>query len=274
MRDRVVRLMGGPRRREAGFSLIELSIVIAIVGLISVTGLNLLAGSVRATQTRTTEDRLALATEAILAFYMANNRLPCPADGDLAPGDTGYGTERGTPGACTITGTTSDNGVLPWRTLGLPDQSSMDGWNRLLSYRVSLQLTANPTALLPPSPVLPLVRYQGEITGGIGAAFVVMSHGRNGLGAWLPVGNQAAQATASNNELENLNDDLVLIARAQTPPAGETYDDMLVWLTPQQIVVRLGGGFTVEQCDYAEDLIAASAVDVAALANAVAARCL
>ncbi|MFM2041489.1 MAG: hypothetical protein RLY86_65 [Pseudomonadota bacterium] len=263
--------MGGPRRREAGFSLIELAIVIAIVGLISVTGLNLLAGSVRATQTRTTQDRLDLATEAILAFYMANNRLPCPADGDLAPGDTGYGTALGAPGACTITGITSDNGVLPWRTLGLPDQSSMDGWNRLLGYRVSPELTAAPAT----TPVtMPLVRYQGETTGGIPTAFVVMSHGRNGLGAWLPVGNRAAQATASTNELENLDDNTVLIARAQTPPAGETYDDILVWLTPQQMVIRLGGGFTPIQCLSAGTLVSSPTADVAALANAVAARCL
>ena len=247
--------MGGPRRREAGFSLIELAIVIAIVGLISVTGLNLLAGSVRATQTRTTQDRLDLATEAILAFYMANNRLPCPADGDLAPGDTGYGTALGAPGACTITGITSDNGVLPWRTLG---------------YRVSPELTAAPAA----TPVtMPLVRYQGETTGGIPTAFVVMSHGRNGLGAWLPVGNRAAQATASTNELENLDDNTVLIARAQTPPAGETYDDILVWLTPQQMVIRLGGGFTPIQCLSAGALVSSPTADVAALANSLAPPC-
>lgn len=267
------------RTGQAGFSLIELAIVIAIIGMISVTGLSLLGGSMRTSQVRTTQDRLTLAVEAVLAFYAENSRLPCPADGDLAPGDTDYGREAGAPGACTIpdAGATNNRAVLPWRTLGLPDLSAQDGWNRLISYRVTpaLTLAANAGSVGTVD-----VRYQDTVAGpGTLAAFLVFSHGPNGLGAWIQGGNRLPTAGASTNEAENNDANVIYIARAQIPPAPETYDDVLVWRTSAQLAQVLGihpgatcAAATAVQGDYA---CAGVPTDTNAcmIAAAVRARC-
>lgn len=226
------------RTSEAGFSLIELAIVIAIVGLIAATGLSLLTGSLRNTQLRTTQARLDQAVEAVLAYRAVQGRLPCPADGDAAPGTSGYG--RAQPetgqGTCTVP---PANGVLPWRTLGLADPTALDGWNRLISYRVTPQLATVSGAGAPDG--LDIRYRDAPAAAGTPAAFAVLSHGPNGLGAWLAqTGNRAPTGGAAPTEDENLDADAILVAPAQTVTAVDGYDDLLVWRDSARIALTLG----------------------------------
>lgn len=97
------------RRAPRGFSLIELAMVLAILG---VTGLALwkLTASLRpAAQSQPAEIQLAEASQALEGFILARHRLPCPdLDGD---GNENCGAEA--------------IGTLPAGTLGLPRASAL-----------------------------------------------------------------------------------------------------------------------------------------------------
>lgn len=122
---------------QRGFTLIEMSIVLALVGLIVGVGIfsvGALTDRGKLIQTNTNLDQ---AEAALALFVTRNNRLPCPADGSLAIGAANYGVEQVTsavgnvPQSCPIA---PSNSVLPWITLGLDEGTSADGWGRRLSY--------------------------------------------------------------------------------------------------------------------------------------------
>ena len=109
-------------RPQRGFTLVELAISMVILGLV-LTGFAL-ALSQQVQQRQLTDTRTALqqANDAIVAFVVANGRLPCPA----VVGSNGQESMAGI-GACTAAA-----GFLPAVSLGLPNLDGNgllnDGW--------------------------------------------------------------------------------------------------------------------------------------------------
>ncbi|MFZ5557919.1 MAG: type II secretion system protein [Pseudomonadota bacterium] len=223
------------RRGERGFTLIELAVVMLILGIL--LGGLLVPLSTQIEQRRITETQRALndAREALLGFAMANGRLPCPADPVVASGSTNAGKERV---SCT---TGSDmHGVLPWATLGLPET---DAWGRRFTYRVTGIYADLPTSNTTGCADTPMqssyaLCSEGDIH--VCAAspcdstsppfladvlpVVMVSHGKNGAGAWLSTGAQLAGA--AGDEAENSDVDRYFISHPQTPG----FDDLVVWI--------------------------------------------
>jgi len=65
---------------------------------------------------------------------MQQKRLPCPADGTLASTNANAGIE--VPPVAAGCSTNEANGVVPWRALGLAETDITDGWNRRMTYRI------------------------------------------------------------------------------------------------------------------------------------------
>jgi prepilin-type N-terminal cleavage/methylation domain-containing protein len=138
------------RRRTArtsartGFSLVELSIVLAIMSIVAVFGLEAAATFVTRTAGNISKERLVTVDVAIANFFRIYGRLPCPADRGLSPTPpSNYGLED-----CTIavlTSTTVGGGVMsgavPFRTLNLPSSASIDGFENKINYVVTKNLT-------------------------------------------------------------------------------------------------------------------------------------
>jgi prepilin-type N-terminal cleavage/methylation domain-containing protein len=109
-------------KQQRGFTLVELAISMVILGLV-LTGFAL-ALSQQVQQRQLTDTRTALqqANDAIVAFVVANGRLPCPA----VVGSNGQESMVGI-GACT-----APAGFLPAVSLGLPNLDGNgllnDGW--------------------------------------------------------------------------------------------------------------------------------------------------
>ncbi|MDB6086395.1 MAG: ral secretion pathway protein [Gammaproteobacteria bacterium] len=110
------------RQRIRGFTLIEVAISMVILGLV-LTGLVVaLSQELQQRHLLDTRSTLQQANEALVAFVVANARLPCPA----LVGSNGLESTTA-PGVCTAA-----TGFLPAVTLGLPNLDANglldDGW--------------------------------------------------------------------------------------------------------------------------------------------------
>lgn len=212
-------------RHQAGFTLVELAIVLVIVALLA-SGLMMGMTAQRTSAENTDAQRqLENIREALLGYAMANGRLPCPAPANVANTAANAGVALTPP---------CDNalqyGVVPWVTLGLPES---DPWGRRFTYFASANFTAALSggaqasftlATLGNGNVKDTATSSANIASDLPA--VVVSHGSKGAGAWQPDGNQVAGA--ANDELENANGTLTFVSR--TP--GETFDDLVTWIVP------------------------------------------
>lgn len=133
----------------AGFTLIEIAVVIVVLSLLLAMIAGISTAMLGQQRREATRQRLAGVETALALFVSQNQRLPCPANGALAGTDANAGVEQFTPGSpntCNVGGVagSQQNGVLPWRALGLSEQDSTDGWGNRLTYRVSPDLVTAP----------------------------------------------------------------------------------------------------------------------------------
>ena len=259
-----------PRRTAKGFTLAELAVVLVIVGLLLGGLMVPLSTQMDNRYRSDTVKALADIREALIGFAIVNGRLPCPAQPDLSNTDSNAGVEAvtvpGGPCSCTaataasndgiakIGGTACDtagatsgvNGVLPWATLGLPET---DSWGNRYTYRITTrfgQVSGGATNNYGCTPsVIPVTNAAFAIctTGNIsilsaspgttiasGIPAIVVSHGKNGLGAWTTSGNQPL--IAAGDELENANGDTTFVSNT-------TIDDQLIWISPNLLMNRM-----------------------------------
>ncbi|OIQ89148.1 hypothetical protein GALL_289690 [mine drainage metagenome] len=131
---------------QKGFTLIEMAVVLAIIGLILSSGLMMIGPVMEKNRITQTSQNMDQVESALQLFAIRNQRLPCPADGSLTAGNALYGVEQpsgGTATACTVA---AANAVIPWVTLGLAENLSLDGWNRRFSYMAANSQTGGTAA--------------------------------------------------------------------------------------------------------------------------------
>jgi prepilin-type N-terminal cleavage/methylation domain-containing protein len=222
-------------RRNSGFSLVELAIVLIIVALL--TGGLLLGVSAQrnASEYAEAQRQLDSVREALLGYAMANGRLPCPAQANLPSTDANAGVARTPPCDNAL-----QHGVLPWATLGVPQN---DPWGRRLTYYASSAFTGSVAAGTLASFALTTtgsyanIKANGASTANIASDLpaVVVSHGSRGAGAWQSDGAQVAVAGAAVDEAENADADLTFIARTPDP----SFDDLVTWVAASTLKAKM-----------------------------------
>lgn len=223
-------------RRIAGFTLVELAIALAIIALLLGMLIVPLGTQVDQRRINDTQKQISLINEAIIGFTVANGRLPCPAIGTTANTAVGAGTEsRNTavvPAVCTGT-----DGVIPWVTLGLAET---DAWGRRFTYRVTGTMADDPAGGLQATFSLTDSGNITVTTGGAAPvniattiAAVVVSHGKNGLGAYHTNGSQLGGA--AGDELENADADALFVSRIHEP----NFDDIVGWVSSNVLKSRM-----------------------------------
>ena len=236
------------RVNNYGFTLVEMAIVLLILALLLGGGLTVLSAQVEQQKHKDSQRLLEDIREALIGHAVRFGRLPCPANPALASGAANSGIERVPIAAGCTGGAAALQGAVPWSTLGLPE---LDAWNHRFTYRVSAtfarQIGVGPfTCITPPAPTPTLSAFalcdNGDMTirNATGATLssqipaIVISHGPNGLRAYLPSGTQMA-ASADADEIENANADTNFISK--TPTA--TFDDLVVWISPITLANRM-----------------------------------
>jgi prepilin-type N-terminal cleavage/methylation domain-containing protein len=259
---------------QRAFSLVEMAVVLAIIGLLLASGMYTLSAQTEQRTREETQRRLEQAREALLGFAVANGRLPCPADGTA----TGVESPAG-GGTCT----NPYNGFLPAITLGFQPVDTqgfaLDAWNNRIRYAVATNLNAatcigtsttphftsknnlkqNGMSCQPNTNDLLIckssVTTPAPAPGSCGPAnniltnnspsgtvvAVVFSAGKNYA---LATTSAAALAAGKPDEAANLDNNAVFISHTPTPegmPAanGGEFDDMMVWLSVGTFYGRL-----------------------------------
>src|ERR1700728_4648282 len=86
-----------PSDNESGFSLLELSMVLALISLVTVMAVTSGIAIVATTRQSATVQKMATIDKALMAFRTAYDRIPCPSDLTIAAGATNYGVEAASP---------------------------------------------------------------------------------------------------------------------------------------------------------------------------------
>lgn len=128
-----------------GFSLVEMAVVIAILGLLLSISISPYAVQRDVRDISGTEGSLKLITEALYGFAVLNGRLPCPTT-EPDPANANYGFED-----TSCTGGYTSEGYLPWKTLGVgqtdewgsPRTQATSLWNGYWRYRVDRNFTTS-----------------------------------------------------------------------------------------------------------------------------------
>lgn len=237
---------------KSGFSLIELAILIAVAATVAVGYLALVQPeqALKSNSTLKTLERMHAIIDALEGYRVKYGRLPCPADPLTRSDNTNedgstpmpgivFGSERlnldqtdGNVGIdCPV-----QSGSIPFRSMGLKPEFMFDGWNRRFTYHVSANLCGvgtDPTAENDGCTPFNYAENEGDIIvsdGGANvtdkAAYVIVSHGPNGLGAFLPSGAQLAN-TGGVNEQENTDGDITYVMTS----GSAVYDDIVMYRT-------------------------------------------
>jgi prepilin-type N-terminal cleavage/methylation domain-containing protein len=124
-----------------GFTLIEVVVVLLIISIVIGMAAVMTRGVVAAQKRSLTVTRMSGIDAALVQFAVQTKRLPCPADGtqDGSAVNAGVEGNRTASGGCSA----QQNGVVPWRALGLTETDASDGWDRRLTYRVGVLLGAD-----------------------------------------------------------------------------------------------------------------------------------
>lgn len=229
----------GPSHRR-GFTLIEIVVVILVMAILITMAAALTRGVAAAQKRSLTTTRIATVDAALVQYVTQQKRLPCPADGTLPSTDPNAGVE-GARNAAGCNPTTQQNGVVPWRALGLSEVDATDGWDRRLTLRIDPNLAAdngmnmawcdpagteagagptpcntactaaNLSACTPPGKFLNTRGLQVRNVAGTvlmdpaatphtGAAYVVISAGESGGGAYLGSGTLGTSSVGDGTE--------------------------------------------------------------------------
>ena len=229
----------------------------------------------RVTQTQARMERVRA---ALHAFVATQGRLPCPAAGAL---DAGLAVPPTAVDLCT-----NRDGTVPWVSLGLRADDALDAWGRKISYRVyagPTGMTRNRGAdmtdcdTVEPAPVAPTPlsydctpahnvkpgpgmgtyldpdpNIRPGLTVRVGGidqnqiAWVLVSHGASGMGAWLPGGARMALPASADEQANTQPPPAVYVQREEATvdldPATDAahFDDLLRFETIAQLIQAAG----------------------------------
>ena len=262
-------------RSMRGFSLIEISIVLVVIGLIISGGLLAVAPVIQGGKVNESKGKLDRIEQALTLYVIQNGCLPCPADGSLTSTSANagwsedstnaafYGPSAGAPnnrpcsntGCTTSAGAATAMGVVPWKTLGLSEADILDAWAGRVSYAVTSNLTTTvASSMVRGSPAIYPV---GTITVNnnaatprtqtTAAAYVLISHGPDRAWAFTPSGTNNADPHGSGagdpqfiNSPANYAASTVRQDEVSGIEAATYFDDIVRWRTAAIIIQSCG----------------------------------
>lgn len=208
-------------RNNKGFTLIELSIVLVVLGFLTATSINMTQGYINYQKHKETKEKIERTVYAINEYVLKNKKLPCPADMKK-----NYEEGKATENCSTKEVDGILIGTIPTDTLNINNKDLADGWNDKLIYFVSKNYT-DKDAFMQNSEGVNLVDDK--------FAYVIVSSGPNRNSAYpYYSANIMKNNDTSNNDYKNsydgFNNNLVY----------DEVDDIIYTYTKSNILQNLG----------------------------------
>lgn len=239
--------LGTSRMASRGFSLIELSIVLAVIGIMLALALPLGTAQMNVKKYGSTADKLDVIQDALNLHAKLNGGLPCPASKTSLPDTVDFGmatdcTAAAAPGTLETGSSPSlvRVGAVPARTLNLPERMMFDAWGRRFTYAVTRAAVGSSLS----AGVITVVDANGNgiTTPPSSAAYVVFSSGAEGKGTHLRHGVATSACGSSTKDSENCDNNTTFRDMALNNGAADAgfYDDVLRWSTADTINDAIG----------------------------------
>jgi type II secretory pathway pseudopilin PulG len=240
------------KRQHSGFTLVEIAMVLFIVVLLLGGLVPTITAQLEQQRTRETMNKLSEIRQALIGYALRTGTLPCPARAQTPTGQSFSGVDAGNAIIPPCSGA-SAWGVVPWATLGT---SETDAWGRRFTYRVTPDFadsiasatyggcTPNTTPTQASFGLCSVGNLTVKAASGGGGTIVansipaiIISHGKNGTGAWTPQGTQPTTTSSNNDEKDNIlhSSNLEYVSHNQTPD----FDDLVEWITPNILFNRM-----------------------------------
>lgn len=243
-------------KTQAGFTLVEMAMVLVIIGLLLGGLLAPLSTQMEQDKRNKTMDMLEEVKEAMLGFAMANDRLPCPA----VPNSAGVEAPPG-GGTCT-----ARYGFVPAVTLGLAGPTNLDGllvdtWGNPIRYGVTTTLStwAFTTTNSITFGLVPDLVVCDTVSGSNNSCSAGNTLASNIPAVLYSMGKDGAARPTSNEQRENgeartaggvngplgirywvnSNGDRVFANAGYRDDAGNEFDDLVTWISPNILYNRM-----------------------------------
>ncbi|MEO0347893.1 MAG: type II secretion system protein [Pseudomonadota bacterium] len=236
--------------KQKGYSLIEVAFVVGILAIVVIGVLNLRNQVSEQTFDQETKDKMAQIQQALHNFAIANKRLPCPSLGGVAATDANFGEEVTAVTSefiCSINNTDigsgiDDSGMVPVRTIGLPESYAYDSWGQAFIYRLSqgmmdtkhfISYDYRGDLIVQDNAGVELTSLRNGIPPyNFGASYILLSHGPSGRSqTWTIATPAASRANAADAEAENSNH---FLNRIYVKSNHQDFDDILVYDTKEK----------------------------------------
>jgi type II secretory pathway pseudopilin PulG len=221
-------------RKIPAFSLIEMTIVLIIIGLISGFAFPTLKVALDNQKIKVTEQNFEKILYALASYANQNKSLPNAADPQNRTGKEDKASNR-------------RRGILPYADLGIPESIAKDGYQRWFTYivddyyaavsplmihRSASQANQNRLCdnLIPPNP-LKIRGLQENV------AIAIISHGPQGRGAYP---NPQASPPLGADEQQNSTSDQEIIDRPISLDPTHTFSHSVVWVTSRNLLSIYG----------------------------------
>jgi prepilin-type N-terminal cleavage/methylation domain-containing protein len=210
--------------KNNGFTLIELSVVLILAGIIIASALVAYRLEIERRSITTTKKNLEIANTAIVEFQKTNGFYPCPASGtdtSARAGDcfnsSGTGFKR-----ISIASQVLRMGIMPISSRDkngdivqlIHGEKSFDGFRRRIVYAVLENHAKNAETFSAAGKGLITILNSNDISGtpaSTSSYYVLFSAGPDGSGAYTPSGVLYTPCSSSTVDSENCDDDAVFV---------------------------------------------------------------